>query len=140
MIQTSISRFLFLSHPSSPCNIEPLNGGAFLMRGEGCKGYRRTTPQSSRNSAKNLGAWLQLVAEASYGDTGVSRVCSPGTLLEESARSDVGMKVIHRTRWRGQGNHERLRVVADIFKVLRGQRQFFLRQIGHGVGDCCWRE
>src|SRR4029077_20064656 len=61
-------------------------------------------------------------------------------LLEESARSDKGVKVIHRARWCGQGNHERLRIVADVFKVLRGQRQFFLCQIGDSVWNACRRE
>lgn len=61
-------------------------------------------------------------------------------LLGESSRSDKGVKVIHGTRWCGQGDHERLRVVADGFKILRGQRQFFLCQIGDSVWNACRRK
>jgi len=41
-------------------------------------------------------------------------------LREESARSDKGVEVIDGARWCGQGNHKRLRIVADVFEVLRG--------------------
>src|SRR4029079_16801706 len=67
-IQTSVARFLFLSHlgPLAPQHSIDRTVGTFLIRGEGCKGYRRTTTESSRNSVKSLGVWLQQATEALF--------------------------------------------------------------------------